>query len=81
MPIARVHIYSKIQLQHMYTHYTNNTMSRIPAHKEACHYPHFRILPTCMLIYIGILKSGAHRAGEGACDYYRWRNSNMAAGY
>jgi len=27
---------------------------------------------------------GAHRAGEageGACDYYRRRNSNMAAGY
>ena len=33
-----------------------------------------------LAIHIG---SGAHRAGEageGACDYYRRRNSNMAAG-
>jgi len=32
----------------------------------------------------GLVCTGAHRAGEageGACDYYRWRNSNMAAGY
>ena len=30
------------------------------------------------------VESGANRAGkagEGACDYYRQRNSNMAAGY
>ena len=33
---------------------------------------------------VAYLETGAHRAGEageGACDYYRRRNSNMAARY
>jgi len=30
-------------------------------------------------MYWYLVKPGAHQAG--ACDYYRWRNSNMAAGY